>query len=260
MNQRRSFIKKTLTITSSLIGMPKSALAQFANFAFWQKKVPSIISNLWAWGDGNIFRTGLGSSADISAPVQVGVGLNWSSISTRDKHSVGVRSDGTLWVWGSGAEGRLGTGNSGTQSFPIQVGSLTNWSVVSAGVNHNLAVKTDGTLWSWGAGDYGKLGLGSKIDMSSPVQVGSLTNWSQVSAGLHLSLAIKNRWNTLGLGCRNKWRSWYRITGQLFFTCPSWRINQLEPSSSWLLALNGDKNRWYVMGLGARSQWNPRYK
>ncbi len=192
---------------------------------------------LYAWGPGagGILGGGptgtIASTANYSAPIQVGTMTNWKSITVAGFTSAfAIKQDGTLWVWGANQFGKLGTGNLTSFSSPVQIGSMNNWKQVSSGDEHTLAVKTDGTLWAWGANFRGALGTGfagataaAGGYYSSPIQIGSMTNWKQVvvsGAGLGAggsSFAIKtdgtlwawgsNVWGVLGTAGVNNYYS-----------------------------------------------------
>jgi alpha-tubulin suppressor-like RCC1 family protein len=141
---------------------------------------------LFAWGSNVNGSLGLGDSfpAARSSPVQVGALTNWAQVSTVNRHTACVKTDGTLFTWGSGGEGRLGHGDTVSRSSPVQVGALTNWAQVAVGYNGFTAcVTTAGTLFTWGSGSFGRLGHDDTVYHSSPVQVGARTNWAQVAVG-----------------------------------------------------------------------------
>ena len=147
---------------------------------------------LWSWGRNSSGQLGLGTTAAVSSPNQVGALTNWLSVAGGTYHTIAVQTNGTLWSWGNNTSGQLGLGNTTNYSSPKQVGALTTWLKVAAGGYFSLAIKTDGTLWSWGKNSiYGKLGLGNTTDYSSPKQVGALTNWLYASASDNFSLATK---------------------------------------------------------------------
>ena len=156
---------------------------------------------LYAWGGNGSGQLGIGSvtvstliNYNKSSPVQVGSDSNWISVSSGNRHSLALKSDGTLWSWGYNSDGQLGLGDYGNyahRSSPVQVGSLTNWSSISAGWNHSLAIRTDGSLWAWGVNSFGQLGDSSFDPRNYPVKVGTITSWAMVSAGRYHSLGIR---------------------------------------------------------------------
>jgi len=152
--------------------------------------------NLWTWGSGSNGRLGNAAVTDRSTPVTTFAGgNNWKQVSTGDRHTSAIKTDGTLWTWGYGANGRLGNGvTTGNISTPVTTFSGgTNWKQVSAGYRITAAIKTDGTLWTWGTGSFSHLGNGTTTGtISTPVTTFSGgTNWKQVSTGDRHTSAIK---------------------------------------------------------------------
>lgn len=146
---------------------------------------------LWSWGNGSFYGPlGLNNLSYYSSPKQVGALTNWSSVSTGNRFSISIKTNGTLWTWGNNSNGMGGLGNTTSYSSPKQIGALTNWSKVVTGTGYNMSIKTDGTLWSWGTGYGGKLGLGNSTNYSSPKQVGSLTTWLTIGSGVYCSYGI----------------------------------------------------------------------
>ncbi len=64
---------------------------------------------------------GDGTTVNKSAPVQVGSGSTWVSISAGYNHTFGLKSDGTLWAWGYNYYGEVGDGTTVNKSSPVQV-------------------------------------------------------------------------------------------------------------------------------------------
>lgn len=82
----------------------------------------------------------------------------WKSIAAGDRHSLGVRQDGTLWSWGDNGNAQLGNGTLVGTNQPHQIGAGNRWAGVFAGKEHSLALQEDGSLWAWGKND-GRLGI-----------------------------------------------------------------------------------------------------
>ncbi len=116
----------------------------------------------------------------------------WEKISSGERHSIGIKTDGTLWGWGfNGDIGLLGNGGTGVEFSPIQIGTLNTWKEVGSGTTNSFAIKEDGTLWGWGSNTSGQLGTGSSAQFSLiPVQVGTST-WKMVQTGNSHTVAIK---------------------------------------------------------------------
>jgi alpha-tubulin suppressor-like RCC1 family protein len=171
---------------------------------------------LWAWGNNNYGKLGLGTLARdrTSSPVQVGTDTNWSLVGGNagfGGSTIAVKTTGTLWVWGRNNSYHLGLIYSYVSRFsPTQQGTDSNWATASMGYLVASAIRTTGTLWTWGSGSYGSLGNGTAVTVSSPVQVGTQTDWSKVSAANRNCAAIKttgtlwtwgrNTYGQLGLG------------------------------------------------------------
>jgi alpha-tubulin suppressor-like RCC1 family protein len=150
---------------------------------------------LWTWGFGNDGRLGNGvTTGNISTPVTTFAGgTNWKQVSSGNRHTAAIKTDGTLWTWGYGYNGRLGNAVTTNVSTPVTTfAGGTNWKEVSSGNSHTAAIKTDGTLWTWGNGSYGRLGDNTTTNKSTPVTTfAGGTNWKQVSSGFFHTAAIK---------------------------------------------------------------------
>jgi hypothetical protein len=149
--------------------------------------------SLWACGDNNNWRLGLGDTIDRTNLTRVGTATNWTAVAHYG-HTLALKADGTLWAWGGdNIHGQLGQGNTTPVHIPTQVGNDTHWVAVSVGDSHSLALKDDGSLWAWGDNTNGQLGLGNGVgDQYSPIQVGIDTHWVAVVAGGQHSLGLKD--------------------------------------------------------------------
>jgi alpha-tubulin suppressor-like RCC1 family protein len=147
---------------------------------------------LWAWGNNDQGRLGLGDTTQRTSPTRVGSATNWAQVRTGSSHTLAVTTTGELWAWGENTSGRLGDGTTTQRTSPTRIGSATNWARVSAGNQHSLAVTTTGELWAWGNNTSGRLGLGDTTQRTSPTRVGSANGWLKVSAGTDHSIGIKN--------------------------------------------------------------------
>jgi len=89
---------------------------------------------LWAWGNGTNGALGDNTIISKSSPVSVVGGFtDWCSITTGNRSSFGIRTNGTLWAWGCNAAGQLGDDTLTNRSSPVSVvGGFTDWSSVSA--------------------------------------------------------------------------------------------------------------------------------
>jgi alpha-tubulin suppressor-like RCC1 family protein len=151
---------------------------------------------LYAWGSNSAGQLGrdTGNTVSTSSPVLVVGGIaDWTQVSSRNTHCIGLRANGTLYAWGTGTNGRLGDSNAVNRSSPVLVaGGYVNWIQASAGDQHSLAVRGNGTMWGWGNNTSGRLGNISTATTSSPVLVaGGIVNWTQAVAGWQHSLGIR---------------------------------------------------------------------
>jgi alpha-tubulin suppressor-like RCC1 family protein len=155
---------------------------------------------LWTWGNGTYGRLGIGGEiidANISrrtTPVTTFVGgTNWKQVSSGNRHTMAIKTDGTLWSWGYNGNAELGNNDLANRSTPVTTfAGGSNWKQVSSGGFNTAAIKTDGTLWTWGDGEYGQLGHAQTIIAPTPVTTFTGgTNWKQVSSIRVNTSAIK---------------------------------------------------------------------
>ena len=74
----------------------------------------------------------------------------WIAVDAGERHTCGIRTDGTVACWGSNTNGH---GTYYGQADP-PAGAFT---AISAGRNHSCGVRTDGTIECWGADSSGQL-------------------------------------------------------------------------------------------------------
>ena len=119
------------------------ALTNWATGAVGQQFTLAVKTDgtLWSWGRNDYGMLGLNLvyTAGRSSPTQVGALSDWATVSTRSRHCLAIKTDGTLWTWGNGGSGRLGTGSTANRSSPVQIGALTNWVTAAASNGHSLA-------------------------------------------------------------------------------------------------------------------------
>jgi len=100
----------------------------------------------WAWGINSANGPlGDGTTTCRSSPVSVVGGFtDWCQVSAGQRHSLGIRMNGTLWAWGHSCRGQLGNNDSTSGSCKISpvsvVGGFTNWWKVTSGGDTSFAI------------------------------------------------------------------------------------------------------------------------
>ena len=150
---------------------------------------------LWTWGRNSYGQLGDNTTTNQTTPVTTFAGgTNWKQVSSGDRHTAAIKTDGTLWTWGRNAYGQLGDNTGPDKRTPVTtfLGG-TDWKQVSSGDRHTAAIKTDGTLWTWGRANNGQLGNNiTTQNRSTPITtfLGG-TNWKQVACGGYFTAATK---------------------------------------------------------------------
>ena len=205
--------------------------------------------------DGSLWHAGQpqsGALGDIintinkSSPFQIGTFLihtpktvgtsSWTTVSTGNRYTAAIRSDGALFTWGYNQSYQLGLGDKTNRSSPVQIGS-SSWSSVDCGTTHTNAIdangllygwgvnsnyatgtgitwstfapnesvsaggpsfgiRTDGALIGWGTNTDGGIGIGNVISPVSTPTQIGLSSWLSVSSGYRSGFAIRSD-NTL---------------------------------------------------------------
>ncbi|GAA3995581.1 hypothetical protein GCM10022408_02630 [Hymenobacter fastidiosus] len=165
---------------------------------------------LWAWGYNGYNQLGDGTKTTRVSPVLVPVpagaaaGTTWTQVSSREFHTLALRSDGTLWAWGYNVYGQLGDNTTTDRlsavavTTPAGAAAGTTWTQITTGRVHSLALRSDGTLWGWGYNAYGTVGDGSSTTRLVPTAVitpagaAAGTRWTSISGGDNFSLALRS--------------------------------------------------------------------
>jgi len=146
----------------------------------------------WAWGAGSGGRLGDNTTVDKSSPVSVLGGFtDWCQVAGGDRHSLGVKQDGTAWAWGSSSDGELGDNTTVSKSSPVSVVGGFCWCQIAAGNKTSFGIRSNGVLYAWGYNNSGRLGDNTTGNKSSPVSVvGGFTDWCFVQS-CNTTLAVR---------------------------------------------------------------------
>ena len=117
-----------------------------------------------------------------------------ASVSTGERHSCALRTDGTALCWGSNRFGEFGNGHDGVQDLHDQADprhrvdrtpsrSRRVWITPARSLS-------DGTASCWGANAQGQLGDGTLSSSLVPTPVTGLTNAVAIAAGGHDTCAL----------------------------------------------------------------------
>jgi alpha-tubulin suppressor-like RCC1 family protein len=106
-----------------------------------------------------------------TAPVAVGGGLTFSSLSGGFDHTCGLTPAGAAYCWGRNNTGALGTGTFADSYFPGAVVGGLAFRSLSTGGDSSCGLTTGGLIYCWGGNYVGQLGNGSTINSAVPVKV-----------------------------------------------------------------------------------------
>uniref|UniRef100_A0A2H8TU70 HECT-type E3 ubiquitin transferase n=1 Tax=Melanaphis sacchari TaxID=742174 RepID=A0A2H8TU70_9HEMI len=155
---------------------------------------------VYAWGDGDDGKLGLGNRISYAKPqlIQTLNGKNIIDIACGGFHSAAISRYGHLYTWGKGRYGRLGHGDYEDYLYPKMVQSLAKVPVVKvacgSGDAQTMCITSDDNVWSWGDGDYGKLGHNISESCKLPCKIESLSGKGiiQIDCGSQFSVALSS--------------------------------------------------------------------
>ncbi|KAL7061915.1 hypothetical protein AAHC03_01560 [Spirometra sp. Aus1] len=133
---------------------------------------------VWAWGDGDFGKLGLGNSESRLLPTAIPA---FTSHPQQQQHpvvflgcgaqfSVALTASGRVFTWGKADYYRLGHGDLNHVNVPTCVKAFASQRVVQVAVGalHCLAVTDTGRVYSWGDNDHGQLGNGLTVVNKMP--------------------------------------------------------------------------------------------
>jgi E3 ubiquitin-protein ligase HERC2 len=146
---------------------------------------------VYACGEGNKGRLGLGHSNNVSVPQQLtslsAYVVKKVAIHSGGQHVMALTVDGKVFSWGEGDDGKLGHGNKASYDKPKLIEALKSKRIkdIACGSSHSAAITSGGELYTWGLGEYGRLGHGDTLTQLRPKMVKALEGWRviQVACG-----------------------------------------------------------------------------
>ncbi|KAK7467957.1 hypothetical protein BaRGS_00036800 [Batillaria attramentaria] len=145
---------------------------------------------VWAFGDGDYGKLGLGNTTPKSVPTRVELlrGMHIKKVGCGTQFSVALTRDGRVFTWGDNR--LIGQPDSHVHSHckPQEVPELCGYFTddISVGSEHTLALGSGGEVWGWGVNNDGQLGLGhTNSPVKEPVRITALNgiHIRQISAG-----------------------------------------------------------------------------
>jgi len=155
-------------------------------------------SQVYAWGDNELGRLGLGHNNAVNRPSLLpfpGSLANWTLnniVASRDSAFAIFQNQGQsqVYAWGANRFGQLGLGHNNRVTAPTLLpfpDSLANWTLnnIVCGENHFFAIfqnaEGQSQVHAWGANRSGELGLGHDNRVTAPTLLpfpDSLANWT----------------------------------------------------------------------------------
>uniref|UniRef100_A0A5F8AAF3 HECT-type E3 ubiquitin transferase n=1 Tax=Macaca mulatta TaxID=9544 RepID=A0A5F8AAF3_MACMU len=146
-------------------------------------------SMVWAFGDGDYGKLGLGNSTAKSSPQKIDVlcGIGIKKVACGTQFSVALTKDGHVYTFGQDRLIGLPEGRARNHNRPQQIPVLAGMIIedVAVGAEHTLALASNGDVYAWGSNSEGQLGLGHTNHVREPTLVTGLQgkNIRQISAG-----------------------------------------------------------------------------
>ncbi|XP_066503891.1 probable E3 ubiquitin-protein ligase HERC1 isoform X4 [Hoplias malabaricus] len=144
---------------------------------------------VWAFGDGDYGKLGLGNSTAKSSPQKVDIlcSIGIKKVACGTQFSVALTKDGNVYTFGQDRLIGLPEGRARNHNRPQQVPALTGVFIedVAVGAEHSLALSSTGDVYAWGSNSEGQLGLGHTNHVREPTLITALQgkNIQQISAG-----------------------------------------------------------------------------
>ncbi|XP_078541321.1 putative E3 ubiquitin-protein ligase HERC1 isoform X2 [Lissotriton helveticus] len=144
---------------------------------------------VWAFGDGDYGKLGLGNSTAKSSPQKIDVlcGIGIKKVACGTQFSVALSKDGHVYTFGQDRLIGLPEGRARNHNRPQQVPVLLGIFIedIAVGAEHTLGLSSAGDVYAWGSNSEGQLGLGHTNHVREPTLTTTLQGKSvrQISAG-----------------------------------------------------------------------------
>ncbi|XP_071965475.1 probable E3 ubiquitin-protein ligase HERC1 isoform X2 [Antedon mediterranea] len=152
-------------------------------------------NTVWAFGDGDYGKLGLGNCTAKSTPQKIESFNNEGikKVCCGTQFSMVLTKDGRVLTFGQDRLLGLPDSRARLTNRPQAVSALAGYFIedIAVGSEHSLALTSTGDVWAWGSNSEGQLGLGHTNTVREPVLVTVLQgkNIKQISAGRNHSAA-----------------------------------------------------------------------
>lgn len=217
---------------------------------------------LWTWGYGNNYRTGQGSTGNLSAPTKVGTATDWSDCWMIGDVGFATKTNGSLWSWGANTAFLTGqASSSGTTNAPTQVGSSLDWlNCKVSGRNGStgavVLLKSNGSVWAVGAQTNYRFGNNTNSgSLNAITQVASPGNWTDICFAQTGTFLLRNDGKVYHAGAQSTFSipgGSYNTTFQLYHdeTIVTSLDVMLISASAALLTMVDNAGGLWMAGLG----------
>ncbi|XP_064868559.1 probable E3 ubiquitin-protein ligase HERC1 isoform X2 [Oncorhynchus nerka] len=127
---------------------------------------------VWAFGDGDYGKLGLGNSTAKSSPQKVDVlcGLGIKKVSCGTQFSVVLTKDGNVYTFGQDRLIGLPEGRARNHNRPQVVPALSDVFIqdVAVGAEHTLVLSSTGEVYTWGSNSEGQVGYNTHWSCPPP--------------------------------------------------------------------------------------------
>lgn len=183
-------------------------------------------NDLWAWGENQFNKLGLGHSYLVSEPTIIF--HNAKKVWAGSINTWIVDNNNKVWACGMNSNGALGMGNNNVYSGYVNVTSLDGslikeiYSTQSTQYSATIVQYTNGFVYGAGINSYGGFGLGNTSSPNTFIELPMFKDADQIAftgittfirKGTKLYTTGYNSSGTLGLGHRNSMSTFTEITG-----------------------------------------------